>query len=389
VRIGLDVSAAVSASLSGVGYHILRLVEHLIPELDHASDLVAFFAAHDRDTIRRARALLPAGPKLRLAPVPFVHTRSAKAYRFFRRMMLPWAIRLHACDLFHGPAHVIPLRCSVPTVVTIHDLAFFEHDLYEATYTRSLRESVMSSMNDATSVVALSQYTRDHIRRVSGRSDEVHVVYGAGNYPTAAQRTPQVSDQGKLTDLGITGVYILYVGDFNSRKNLPYLIQAFCHLKLQATWSRLQLVLAGNSSSARQTLEAFGQSLGLACDDLVFPGRVDDETLAILYRNAGAFALCSLGEGFTLVTLEAMSYGVPVVATNTTSIAEGTGTAAELVPLDSAPAVARSFARALAPGPRRDEMARLGRERAGIFTWPRTAHETWAVYARTVRRPLV
>jgi glycosyltransferase involved in cell wall biosynthesis len=112
---------------------------------------------------------------------------------------------------------------------------------------------------------------------------------------------------------------------------------------------------------------------------------VPEDTLRVFYRNAAAFALCSILEGFTLVTLEAMSYGVPVVATNTSSIAEGTGDAAELVPLDDPAAVAHGLAIALSPGERRNAMVRKGLERYRLFTWDRTARETLEVYEDAAR----
>ena len=83
----------------------------------------------------------------------------------------------------------------------------------------------------------------------------------------------------------------------------------------------------------------------------------------ILVLIFSVIALASLAEGFTLVTLEAMSYGVPVVATDTTSIAEGTGDAAELAPLDEPEAFAACLRTALTPGPRRDQMRAKGFER--------------------------
>jgi glycosyltransferase involved in cell wall biosynthesis len=178
---------------------------------------------------------------------------------------------------------------------------------------------------------------------------------------------------------------VLYVGDFNPRKNVPYLIESFARLKRDSGFADVQLVLAGNSREATPALEAHAGRVGLSGSDIVFAGRVSDDQLRRLYRNASAFTLCSLMEGFTLVTLEAMAYGVPVVATNTSSIAEGTGLAAELVPLDDPEAVAEGLRRAIAPGARRNEMSRMGLERVSHFSWASTASQTLALYRTTAR----
>jgi glycosyltransferase involved in cell wall biosynthesis len=235
-------------------------------------------------------------------------------------------------------------------------------------------------MARATAIIGLSNYTRDHILRVAGRRSNVHVVYGAGNYATAETAQHQPDDACTLQRFGVDRQYILYVGDFNRRKNIPYLIESFAHFKRTGAGADFQLLLAGNSATARQALEAVLRSVGLKMSDVVFTGRVTDAQLAALYRHASAFALCSLGEGFTLVTLEAMSYGVPVVATDTSSIAEGTGNAAELVPLDDPRAVASALVTATSSGARRDEMRRIGKARLDQFTWRRNALQTLDVY---------
>jgi glycosyltransferase involved in cell wall biosynthesis len=382
---GIDATAALTGSLSGVGYHIIRLLEALDAQLLPGDRLCVFYQAVDREARRRAAAMLPQSARIQPVPVPFVRTSLHQAHRFFARVILPAAVRRHRCDLFHGPAHIVPPIRRIPTIVTIHDLAFFKHDLYEATFTAALRPAVAESLGAATAVIALSESTRRDIHEVSGRSEGVRVIYGAGNFPTADQAAPAAGDRAEVASLGVAGRYVLFVGDFNPRKNVPYLVESFARLKRDPGFADVQLVLAGNSRGAKAALEAHAGRAGLAGSDVVFAGRVSDDQLRILYRNASAFTLCSLMEGFTLVTLEAMAYGVPVVATNTSSIAEGTGLAAELVPLDDPEAVSEGLRRAIAPGARRDEMRRMGLERVSRFSWASTASQTIALYRTTAR----
>jgi glycosyltransferase involved in cell wall biosynthesis len=99
----------------------------------------------------------------------------------------------------------------------------------------------------------------------------------------------------------------------------------------------------------------------------------------VLYRNASAFAPCSLTEGFSIVNVETMSCGVPVVATEVGPLREVGGNATELVPLGEPGIVARVLATALTPGFRREEMRRLGLGRVREFTWEAAARAL-AVY---------
>jgi glycosyltransferase involved in cell wall biosynthesis len=380
VIVGIDVTAAVGPDLSGVGFHIIRLLEAFDALGEPDLRFRAFFPASSRRDLIRARERLPACARIIPTPVPFIATSWYTLHRSYRAWWLPLFVRATRCDVYHGPAHQIPRLPALPTVVTIHDLAFFRFELYPAPFTRALRYVVQSSVSRASAVIALSEHTRRELAALLQRERDVQVIYGAGNYASEPERLVQPTDANGLRALGIVWKYVLYVGDFGVRKNLPYLIESYAALRRDRRGPDVQLVLAGNSAGSRESLLALGARLGLAPGSVVLPGRVSDADLAMLYRNADAFALCSVMEGFTLVTLEAMSYGVPVVATRTSSIEEGTERAAELVPLDDPEAVAEGLRRALTPGPRRDEMRALGFDRIKRFSWDTAARLTLALY---------
>jgi glycosyltransferase involved in cell wall biosynthesis len=95
---------------------------------------------------------------------------------------------------------------------------------------------------------------------------------------------------------------------------------------------------------------------------------------------ADVFVLPTLYEGFTLVTLEAMAYGTPVVATDTSSIREGVGDAALLVPVDDVDALARALWSVVGDAHVRWQLIERGKIQAQKFGWERCAQETLAVY---------
>ena len=106
-------------------------------------------------------------------------------------------------------------------------------------------------------------------------------------------------------------------------------------------------------------------------------GRVSDLELARLYRGAACVVYPSLYEGFGLPIAEAMACGVPVVTSRGGATEETAGGAAVLVdPLDVA-AIASGIEKAIG---RRDELRRLGLERAQAFSWEETARATVEVY---------
>jgi alpha-1,3-rhamnosyl/mannosyltransferase len=109
-------------------------------------------------------------------------------------------------------------------------------------------------------------------------------------------------------------------------------------------------------------------------------GHVEDQEMPALYSAARALVFPSLYEGFGLPALEAMAAGTPVIASNTTGLAEVVGDAGLTVDPRSADAFADALGRVLGDDGLRDRLATAGRARAAEFTWVRTAAATAAVY---------
>ncbi len=103
-----------------------------------------------------------------------------------------------------------------------------------------------------------------------------------------------------------SGSSILYVGRLVPKKGLEYLIEAMAELEAPLT-------VVGEGSE-RDKLEKLAAELGA---NVTFVGEVAPDEVDKYYRSAGIFVLPSVeGEGMPNVVLEAMSWGLPVVATN-------------------------------------------------------------------------
>jgi glycosyltransferase involved in cell wall biosynthesis len=102
---------------------------------------------------------------------------------------------------------------------------------------------------------------------------------------------------------------------------------------------------------------------------------VDEEQRRALMRGAAAYAYPSIYEGFGLPPLEAMTAGVPVVATRTGSLPEVCGDGADLVPVRDPDALAAALTRVLTDDAHRAELTRRGRAVAGRHTWPAAAEQ--------------
>jgi glycosyltransferase involved in cell wall biosynthesis len=121
----------------------------------------------------------------------------------------------------------------------------------------------------------------------------------------------------------------LYIGPIIKRKGLKWLIKAFKIVKKEN--SQIKLILVGEGDH-KKYLEEMVNDMGLQ-DSVEFKGRIDDKIkIATYYKNSDVFVLPSLSEGLPTVILEAMYFGLPVIATDILGIKEHFEDYAILVP---------------------------------------------------------
>lgn len=105
--------------------------------------------------------------------------------------------------------------------------------------------------------------------------------------------------------------YILFVGRITQEKGLDYLIDAF----IEANPASYKLVIAGGVDHTSSFSENIRHKV-VNTKNIIMTGYVDGENLRQLYSHARLFILPSYNEGFPLVLLEALSYGLDILASN-------------------------------------------------------------------------
>jgi glycosyltransferase involved in cell wall biosynthesis len=163
-------------------------------------------------------------------------------------------------------------------------------------------------------------------------------------------------------------------------KGLVHLLEALAKLRVERPGVRLTVIGTPNPDGP---VMATIRRLDLL-DAIDFVSGVSDERIVELYAEAELAVVPSLYEGFSLPAIEAMSAGVPVVATTGGAIPEvvGTdGTTAALVPPGDPGALAVTIAELLDDPARRDAIGAAGRERAASrYSWTATAEQTVQQY---------
>jgi glycosyltransferase involved in cell wall biosynthesis len=181
---------------------------------------------------------------------------------------------------------------------------------------------------------------------------------------------------GELDELRAMGVqppFVLYVGLQSPHKNLLRLIEAFTgDPELPG---RCQLVLAGKLDPRRLEV-ARAVETARPAGRVLRTGFVSPEILDALYRQASAFVLPSLYEGFGLPVLEAMARGTPVAASSAASIPEAAGDAAVYFDPRSIPEMRAAIRRLLDEPGLAGELRAKGFEQVRRRSWERCAELT-------------
>ena len=144
-----------------------------------------------------------------------------------------------------------------------------------------------------------------------------------------------------------------------------------------------QLVLVGKKDYFYQRLQNLARDLGVfGSRDVVFYGYATEKELADLYRNASLYIFPSFIEGFGLPPLEAMSYGLPVVASKASCLPEILGKAAEYFNPSNEKDMGSKILKVLDNAILQEKMIGRGLEQVRKYSWERCARETLDVYEK-------
>jgi len=297
-------------------------------------------------------------------------------------VLLSLELPLARPQVYHSVQLGLPALRGYRAVITIHDLAplrWPEHYL-RLPHARLGHQWAYALARRADAVIAVSEATkRDVIDRLGVPESLVTVIPEAVD---SAFAPPSRQDALALlrSRIGVSAPYVLYVGQFDPRKNMEGLVSAFA--RAAERHADLRLVVAGDLGKLATHLHRALERGRAPRERVVLAGHVTDDELAALYAGAECLLHAALLEGFGLTPLESLAAGTPVVGLRAGAVEEVVGDAGVLVETGRPDALGDALVGYLDDQALQARLRARAKDRAALFSWDRAARDTLAVYRR-------
>lgn len=370
MRIGID-ARMFGPKQGGLGRYVEQLILNL-EKTDQTNDYVIFLNQSNFNDYQ------PQNPRFKKV------LAGIKWYGWREQIKFPFLIKKYKVDLMHFSHWNVPFFYHGSFVVTVHDLILIH---YPSRVSSTLgpvaywlkylvfRFILWQAIARAKKIITPSEFTKkDILEHFSIPAEKIAVTYeGVGE---------SMAEDDNLSP-AVKKSYILYVGVAYPHKNLAGLVNAF-KIFYEKYSKDYNLILAGPDNYFYRRLEYQISNIPASSAGRQYPisyiGFVSDSELRALYKNASLYVFPSLYEGFGLPGLEALSFGVPVVAAGNSCLPEILGDAALYFDPKNSEEMAGVMSQALKDENLRRKLVQKGSVQLGRYQWKKCAQETLQIY---------
>ncbi|MEO8610452.1 MAG: glycosyltransferase family 1 protein [Chloroflexota bacterium] len=350
MQIAIDASRCTAKRITGTENYAIELIRALIRQ-NTQHHLTLYF----RDT--PSPDLFPTSKQVAYKIIPF-----RRAWTHIRFAAALWQDRP---DVTFVPAHTLPFIFPGRAVVTVHDLGFKYFPEAHPTQQRLYLDwTTRYSARRAAIILADSQATAHDLTKFYGTPNEkIRVVYPGVEKPVCDSA---VDARQKY---GLPERYFLFIGTLQPRKNIARIVQAYQQWKIAHPNDPAGLVLAGGKGWL------YDPNWIADVKEVYLPGYIADADKGALYANALALIFPTLYEGFGFPVIEAMHNGIPVIASNTSSLPELVGDGGLLVDPLNVEAIAAAMGKISDDENLAHMLREKGHVQAAQFTWEHAAQQ--------------
>lgn len=166
-------------------------------------------------------------------------------------------------------------------------------------------------LNQKTTLIVVSHNVKEQLLKKYSflKEKNIIVLYNATSAPDVTGTENRILLKKSIFSLDTEDLVISFVGRLSPEKNLPLFFQALEPLLKSPIGNRLKLVIVGDGPVLVE-LKNLTQSLGIE-NKVIFLGSWSK--MSMLYPLLDLIVIPSFNEGFSLVSLEALTYGIPVI----------------------------------------------------------------------------
>ena len=373
MRIGIEAQRIFRKNKHGMDYVVLQEIKEL-QQFDTHNEYFVFVAPGEDRCLEDSKNV-------------HIIEIGGNIYPIWEQITLPKAVSELKLDLLHCTSNTAPIWCSVPLVLTLHDIIFMEprdksnKSLYQNMGWLYRRLVVPRILKKCKYIITVSDFERNNIiTRLGIPSERMVMIYNGYNEWFKPLKDLDMKYRKYIKEPG----YFFFLGNTDPKKNTERTLIAYSKY-LELSKVKRKLLMADLDKSYLDDIIVKNHIENIY-PNIQMPGYIVNSDLPYIYNNAFAFLYTSLRESFGIPLLEAMACGTPVITSNTSSMPEIGGRNAILVNPESPSEIAQMMIKLEKDRDFYDQQKELGIKRAKLFSWRQTAEQLLEVYERVYKR---
>jgi len=381
MKIGFDISQTGSGK-AGCGYFAENLIRNLsLIDTHNTYTLYPSFGDHFWDD-KYTQTININAPNFKKG---LTHSSLDEAKNFWNNDLYDFDEALGNVDILHSNNFFCPIGLKKTKLIyTLYDLSFVDHPDCTTEHNRiACFESVFKASLYADLIISISDYTKNHFLKLFPHypKNRIFTSYPGNrfsNYKIISKKPERLENLESNT-------FWLNVGTLEPRKNIMRILNVYSKL-VSENKHFYPLVFAGKPGWLLENLHTIIQKLNLEKHVYIL-GYVNDMELKWLYENCFSLLFPSLFEGFGLPVLEALTFGIPIITSNISSLPEVAGKAALLIDPLNESNLYNAMIEIATNQQIREELKFLAFDQAKKFSWKKTSADILELYKETYRLP--
>ena len=372
MKIGIEGQRLYRKKKHGMDMVALELIKNL--QLIDKENQYVIFVKPDEDN-----TCIPAAPNFKIIEL------GGGPYPTWEQFALPRAAKKQGCDMLHCTSNTGPIWSKVPLITILHDIIYLESvsifkkggTWYQKIGNMYRRWVVPPVVKKSKRVSTVSNFEKNRIKNFMGLGDNLVTVYnGVGTH--FQKITDQKVLQAAKEKYKLPDKFLFFLGNTDPKKNTPNVLKAFADFNAASSIKYKLVMLDYEENALQKILADIGHPE--IREDIYLTGYVVNTDLPAIINQCDVFLYPSLRESFGIPILEGMACGVPVITSNTSSMPEIAGDAAEIVDPFKPEEITEAINKILNDQQYRTELCNKGIERARKFSWKNMALDYLKLY---------